>query len=68
MYLHAAVVGSIGIQLVVAWLLFFADLLGDARIPIELWGLVFGVAFLTWGVAEALSRLAWRHHSPGDIA
>jgi hypothetical protein len=39
-----------------------ANLLGNAGIPRELWGLVFGGAFLAWGLAEALSRLAWRHH------
>ena len=61
-YLHAAVITGIGIQLVAAWLPSAANLLGNAGIPRELWGLVFGGAFLAWGLAEALSRLAWRHH------
>jgi hypothetical protein len=62
MYLHAAVITGIGIQLVAAWLPSAANLLGNAGIPRELWGLVFGGACLAWGLAEALSRLAWRHH------
>jgi Ca2+-transporting ATPase len=61
-YLHAAVITGIGIQVVVAWLPSAANLLGNAGIPRELWGLAFGGAFLAWGLAETLSRLAWRHH------
>ena len=38
------------------------ELLGEAAIPTELWGVVFGGAFLSWGLAEAYSRFAWRQH------
>jgi Ca2+-transporting ATPase len=60
-YLHAAVVGGIAIQVAAASLPFAAGLLGNASIPGELWGLVFGAALVAWGLAEALSRLVWRH-------
>jgi Ca2+-transporting ATPase len=60
MYLHTAVVAGIGIQLAAALLPFSAELLGSPRIPLELWVLVFCGAFLAWGLAEVLSRLAWR--------
>jgi Ca2+-transporting ATPase len=65
MYLHTAVIAGIGIKLAAAWLPFSADLLGNAGIPIELWILVFGGAFLA--LAEALSRIAWRHHTRGAV-
>jgi P-type Ca2+ transporter type 2C len=57
-YLHTAVIAGIGVQLAAAWLPFSARLLGNARIPIEIWSLVFGAAFLAWGLAQALSRFA----------
>ncbi len=63
-YLHAAVIAGIAVQLVAAWVPFTAELLGGAAIPIELWGLVAAAALLAWGLAEALSRLAWRGHEP----
>ncbi|OFV90205.1 MAG: HAD family hydrolase [Acidobacteria bacterium RIFCSPLOWO2_12_FULL_65_11] len=63
MHLHAAVMAGIAIQIAAAWLPFTADLLGNADIPIELWGVVLGGALLAWGLAEALSRIAWRHHA-----
>ena len=59
-YLHAAVIAGIGIQLAAASLPLTADLLGNAAIPVELWGVVFGGALLAWG---------WRkrsHASRGD--
>jgi hypothetical protein len=39
-----------------------ADLSGNAAIPVELWGVVFGGALLAWGLKEGCSRLAWRQH------
>ena len=51
------------VQLAAARLPFSARLLGNAGIPIELWGLVFGGALLTWGGAESLARLAWRRQA-----
>ena len=59
MYLHVAVAVGVAIQLAAAGLPFTAQLLGQADIPIELWGLVFGGAFLAWTLAEGVSRLAW---------
>jgi Ca2+-transporting ATPase len=59
--LHAAVAVGIGIQVAAASLPFAAGLLGNASIPGELWGLVFGGAVVAWGAAEALSRFVWRH-------
>ena len=61
-YLHAAVIGGIGTQLVAAWLPVSANMLGHADIPIELWSMVFGFAFLAWALAEALAQLTWRAH------
>jgi Ca2+-transporting ATPase len=65
-YLHGAVLAGIAIQFAAASSPLFADLLGNAGIPIELWGLVFVAAFLSWGLAEVFSRLAWRKRTAGD--
>ena len=62
-YLHTAVIAGVGIQLAAASLPFTADLLGDAAIPVELWGVVFGGALLAWGLAEGHSRFVWRQRS-----
>ncbi len=62
-YLHAAVIAGIGIQIAAASMPFTSDLLGNAAIPVELWGVVFGGALLAWGLAEAFVRLAWRRRS-----
>jgi P-type Ca2+ transporter type 2C len=64
LYLHAAVAGGIAIQLTAASLPFSADLLGNAGIPIELWGVVFGGASLAWALAHVIARLAWRGVRP----
>lgn len=61
-YLHMAVIAGVGIQLAAASRPFIADLLGDAAIPVELWGVVFGGALLAWGMAEGHSRFVWRPH------
>jgi len=66
-YLHMAVIAGVGIQLTAASLPFTADLLGDAAIPVELWGVVFGGALLAWGLAEGHSRFVWRQR-PGEDA
>ncbi|MGB7219779.1 MAG: HAD-IC family P-type ATPase [Vicinamibacterales bacterium] len=68
LHLHAAVMAGIAIQIGAAWLPFTAELLGNADIPIELWGVVFGGALLAWGLAEALSQIVWRHHAPPGSA
>ena len=61
-YLHAAVVAGVVIQVVAASVPVVADLLGNARLPVELWGVVGGGALLAWALAETTSRVAWRHH------
>lgn len=43
---------------------FTTDLLGNAAIPVELWGVVIGGALLAWGLAEGYTRFAWR--SPAE--
>lgn len=63
-YLHAAVIAGVAIQFAAASLPFTSELLGNAAIPIELWGVVFGGALLAWGLAEACARVAWRQHAP----
>jgi Ca2+-transporting ATPase len=57
--LHGAVVLGICIQVATAFIPFTAALLGNATIPLELWGLVFAGAFIAWGLAEAISRFVW---------
>jgi Ca2+-transporting ATPase len=59
-YLHAAVLGGITIQFAAASVAPVSNLLGDAAVPTELWGVILGGAFLAWGLAEIVSRLAWR--------
>jgi len=59
-YLLAAVVLGIAIQLAAAWLPLTSRLLGEAGLPLELWALVFTTAAVSWGCAEAVSRLVWR--------
>jgi Ca2+-transporting ATPase len=59
-YLHAAVLGGIALQVAAAWVPLFSAMLGGAAIPSELWTVVFGAAFLSWGLAEVLSRIIWR--------
>jgi P-type Ca2+ transporter type 2C len=59
-YLHAAVISGIGIQFVAASVPFVSNLLGNAAVPMELWGVVFAAAFLSWGLAELISRWLWR--------
>jgi Ca2+-transporting ATPase len=61
-YLHAAVLAGVAVQIGAAWLPFTSTLLGNARIPLELWGLVFGAALVSWGLAEVSSRIVWRDH------
>jgi Ca2+-transporting ATPase len=62
-YLHAAVVAGVAVQFVAASLPFTSELLGNAAIPVELWGVVLGGALLAWALAEGCSRLAWRQHA-----
>jgi Ca2+-transporting ATPase len=59
-YLHAAVLGGIGIQVASGAIPAVAALLGRADLPLPLWGLVFGTAALTWAVAEGWARTVWK--------
>lgn len=61
-YLHAAVMGGIAIQLAAAWVPATSRLLGNASLPLALWLVVFGVAGLSWALAEGAARVAWRRH------
>jgi Ca2+-transporting ATPase len=63
-YLHAAVLVGIGVQVTAATLPLTANLLGNAAIPVELWGLVLAGALLAWAMAEVIARLAWRRAGP----
>ena len=63
-YLLAAVAAGIGIQVVAATVPAASSLLGNAAIPLELWGVVFGGALLAWGLAEGCARLVWRRRAP----
>jgi P-type Ca2+ transporter type 2C len=60
-YLHIAVGAGMVVQVFVASLPVTAGLLGNARLPLELWVFVFLAALLAWGLAEAISRIVWRH-------
>ena len=62
-YLHLAVATGVAIQLGAAVLPFTSRLLGGVALPLQLWGVVFGGAVLAWALAEALSRIVWRHHN-----
>ena len=58
LYLHAAVVAGIGVQIAAGSVPFTAELLGNAGIPMELWALVFGAAGLSWALATVVSRFS----------
>jgi Ca2+-transporting ATPase len=60
-YLHAAVVAGIAIQLAAASLPPVSNLLGNAALPMELWVVVFVAALVSWGLSEAIARIAWRN-------
>jgi hypothetical protein len=51
---------GIGIQVAAASWPVVAESLGNAAIPHELWGIVFGGALLSWVLAEAIARVVWR--------
>jgi len=59
-YLHAAVLGGIGVQFIAASVPAASRLLGNAAVPPELWTVIFGAALVAWGAAEAASRVVWR--------
>ncbi len=59
-YLHTAVALGVTIQLAAAWLPLTSRLLGNASLPLPLWGLVIGAALVSWACAEAVARLVWR--------
>jgi Ca2+-transporting ATPase len=59
-YLHAAVIGGIALQVGAAAVPVVSRLLGNAALPLELWGVVFGGAIVAWAAAEAMARVVWR--------
>jgi Ca2+-transporting ATPase len=60
-YLHTAVVGGVAIQFAAASLPAISNLLGNAAIPVELWAVVFGGAFVSWELSEVIARIVWRN-------
>jgi Ca2+-transporting ATPase len=58
-YLHASVIGGVAIQFAAASLPVVSNLLGNAAIPVELWGVVFVGAFVSWGLSETIARFVW---------
>jgi Ca2+-transporting ATPase len=58
-YLHAAVIGGVAIQFAAASVPVVSNLLGNAAIPVELWGVVFFGAFVSWGLSEMIARFVW---------
>ncbi|HVZ19819.1 MAG TPA: cation-translocating P-type ATPase [Vicinamibacterales bacterium] len=63
--LHAAVIGGVAIQLVAASVPATSTLLGNAGLPLELWGVVFTGALAAWALSEGIARFVWRN---GDRA
>ena len=59
--LHLAVGLGIVAQSVAAGLPALSDMLGLVELPVELWVVVFGGAFLAWMIAQATTRLVWAH-------
>jgi Ca2+-transporting ATPase len=59
-YLHAAVGGGMAIQIAAASWPVTSRLLGEAVIPVELWGVVFGGSLIVWSLSEVISRYVWR--------
>jgi Ca2+-transporting ATPase len=60
-YLHAAVLSGVAIQVAAAAVPFVSRMLGNAAIPLELWALVFGGAFLALGLSELIAQFVWRN-------
>jgi Ca2+-transporting ATPase len=67
-YLHAAVAMGLVVQVAAANVPVVAELLGQASIPNELWGLVAASALTSWGLAEVWSRAVWRAERPQGSA
>jgi Ca2+-transporting ATPase len=63
-YLHAAVAGGLAIQIAAGSVPALSALLGNARLPLELWVLVLVAAAMSWGLSEAMSRMIWRARTP----
>jgi Ca2+-transporting ATPase len=64
-YLHAAVAGGVAIQFAAAYIPVVSNMLGNAVIPVELWGVVFGGAFAAWGLSEMIAQYVWRNGESG---
>lgn len=61
-YLLLAVVSGVAIQFGAAGVPFFARMLGNASLPVELWGVVCVGALVAWGSAELIAQWVWRAH------
>jgi Ca2+-transporting ATPase len=59
-YVHAAVVLGVVIQVIAAFVPWFARLLGDAFIPPALWGVVAIATAISWAAAEGIAAVVWR--------
>jgi Ca2+-transporting ATPase len=59
-YLHAAVLGGVGVQMAAGLTPAIADVLGHAALPLPLWGVVCGTAILSWALAEGWARTIWK--------
>ncbi len=66
--LHLAVILGIGLQLLTVWLPSLRTLLGLETLTLDLLTLVSAAVLLTWGAAEAYSRLARLAHSAQETA
>ena len=61
-HLLLAVVSGVAIQFGAAGVPFIAQMLGNASLPVELWGVVCVGAFVAWGSAELIAQWVWRAH------
>jgi Ca2+-transporting ATPase len=62
-HLHAAVTLGVVIQVAAGVIPAVSRLLGDARLPIELWTLTVVASVAAWGTAEVSSRIIWRREN-----
>jgi Ca2+-transporting ATPase len=62
-HLHAAVAAGAVIQAAAGAIPAVSSLLGDARLPIELWALAVAASIAAWASAEVLSRVIWRREA-----
>jgi Ca2+-transporting ATPase len=66
-YVHAAVALGIIIQVAAAILPWSAQLLGNAFLPLPLWGVVATAAGVSWAAAEGIAAIVWRRNAATAI-